>query len=68
MPEITVNLGAGRSNETKEKLMRAITQAVVSSIGAPIEAVVVTIIENPLTDKMKGGILFTERAKNRVGK
>jgi 4-oxalocrotonate tautomerase len=68
MPEITVNLGAGRTAETKEKLMTAITNAVVSTLGAPIDAVVVTILETPLTDKMKGGILFTERAKKRVGK
>ena len=68
MPEITVNLGAGRTAETKAALMTAITNAVVSTIGAPIEAVVVTILETPLTDKMKGGILFTERAKRRVGK
>ena len=68
MPEITVNLGAGRSNETKEALMTEITNAVVKALGAPISAIVVTIIETPLTDKMKGGILFTERAKNRVGK
>jgi 4-oxalocrotonate tautomerase len=63
MPEITINLAAGRSNETKKALMYDITQAVMKNCDVPADAVVVQIVECPLTDKMKGGQTFVERMK-----
>jgi hypothetical protein len=36
---------------------------VVKNANAPIDAVTVQIIEAPLVDKMKGGVLFAERPK-----
>ena len=65
MPEITVHLAAGRTPEQKKNLMKSISEAVVSSIGAPLEAVTVQIIEAPLVDKMKGGETFAERAAKK---
>ena len=58
MPEIQVYMAAGRTEEAKKNLMKAITDAVVTHAGAPISAVVVQIIEAPLTDKMIGGVVF----------
>jgi 4-oxalocrotonate tautomerase len=63
MPEITINLAAGRSVETKKSLMYDITQAVMKNCDVPADAVVVQIVESPLTDKMKGGLTFVERMK-----
>ena len=63
MPEITVNLVAGRSDETKKALMYDITQAVVKTCNVPAEAVVVQIVESQPGDKMKGGQTFVERMK-----
>jgi 4-oxalocrotonate tautomerase len=61
MPEVHVYLAEGRTPEVKKKLMRAITDAVVSTVGAHIDAVTVQIVEAPATDKMKGGLTFVER-------
>ena len=63
MPEVVVYCAAGRTPEQKEGLCRDITQAVVKNFGAPIEAVVVSIMDTPLHDKMKGGVMFTERVR-----
>jgi 4-oxalocrotonate tautomerase len=62
MPEITVNLAAGRTEEQKTGMMRDITQALVKNLGVDAEAVVIQINEAPLTHKMKGGKTFVERA------
>ncbi len=61
MPEVTINLAAGRTNEQKEAMMRDISNAVVKHLGVDPEAVVVQINEAPLTNKMKGGKTFVER-------
>ena len=63
MPEITVNLVAGRSDETKKALMYDITQAVIKNCNVPAETVVVQIVECQPGDKMKGGQTFVERMK-----
>jgi len=65
MPEIIVHLAAGRTNEQKKGMMADITQAVMKNCGVPADAVVVQIIEAPLTDKMKGGVTFLERSQKK---
>ncbi len=61
MPEVTINLAAGRTDEQKKGLMLDMTQAVMKNCGVPADAVVVQINEAPLTNKMKGGETFAER-------
>jgi 4-oxalocrotonate tautomerase len=61
MPEITVNMAAGRTEEQKAGMMRDITQALVTNLGVDAEAVVIQINEAPLAHKMKGGKTFVER-------
>ena len=61
MPEIVIYLAEGREPEKKRALMKDITDAVMKNFGVPAEAVVVQIVESPKADKMKGGLLFTER-------
>ena len=63
MPEVTINLAAGRSDEQKKALMYDITQAVMKNCNVPADAVVVQINEAALTNKMKGGQTFLERQK-----
>jgi len=63
MPEIIVNLVAGRSQETKKALMLDITQVVMKHCSVPAEVVLVQIVESPPGDKMKGGQTFVERMK-----
>jgi 4-oxalocrotonate tautomerase len=61
MPEITVSMAAGRTDEQKAGMMRDITQALVKNLGVEADAVVIQINEAPLTNKMKGGKTFVER-------
>jgi 4-oxalocrotonate tautomerase len=63
MPEVTINLAAGRTSEQKKALMSDITQAVVKNCNVTADNVVVQINEAPLHNKMKGGQTFEERMK-----
>jgi 4-oxalocrotonate tautomerase len=65
MPEITINLAAGRTDEAKKQLMLDITQAVMKNCNVPADAVVVQINEAALQNKMKGGQTFVERAAKK---
>jgi 4-oxalocrotonate tautomerase len=62
MPEITVSMAAGRTDDQKAGMMRDITQALVKNLGVDADAVVIQINEAPLAHKMKGGKTFVERA------
>ncbi len=61
MPEITVSMAEGRTDEQKAGMMRDITQALVTNLGVTPDAVVIQINEAPLKHKMKGGLTFVER-------
>jgi 4-oxalocrotonate tautomerase len=61
MPEITISMAAGRTDEQKVAMMRDITQALVKNLGVDPEVVVIQINEAPLIHKMKGGVSFVER-------
>lgn len=63
MPEVTVNMAAGRTEDQKKGMMLYITQALVKNLGVDAEAVTVQINEAPLHNKMKGGKTFVERQK-----
>jgi 4-oxalocrotonate tautomerase len=63
VPEVIVHMAAGRTAEQKKNLMKDISDAVVKHTGVSIDAVTVSIIEAPLTDKMKAGVTFAERQK-----
>src|SRR3954453_5605474 len=61
MPEITVSMAAGRTDDQKAGMMRDITQALVKNLGVDSNDVVIQINEAPLAHKMKGGKTFVER-------
>lgn len=63
MPLIQVNMAAGRTDEQKRALLAAITEAVQSSIGAPLASIRVWISEFPPTDYMAAGELLADRQK-----
>jgi 4-oxalocrotonate tautomerase len=65
MPEIVIYLAEGRAPDKKRALMKDITDAVVRNFGVNPEAVVVQIVESPKTDKMKGGVPFSERQPSK---
>jgi 4-oxalocrotonate tautomerase len=55
MPEVVVYLLEGRTLDAKRSLVKDITDAVVKNLGAPPEAVTVSLVETPKTAKGKGG-------------
>lgn len=61
MPEVTINLAAGRTPDQKKQLMKEITDVVCRTCNVDPANVVVSIQETPLAHKMKGGVLFSER-------
>jgi 4-oxalocrotonate tautomerase len=65
MPEIVVYLAAGRAPEQKHAFMKDITDSAIRIFGVTAENVVVQIVESPKADKMKGGLLFTERTPSK---
>jgi 4-oxalocrotonate tautomerase len=65
MPEITISMAAGRTDEQKAGMMRDITKALVTNLGVEADAVVIQINEAPLAHKMKGGKTFVERAAKK---
>jgi 4-oxalocrotonate tautomerase len=60
MPEVVIYAIGGRSQDQKRALCKDVTDAVVKNFAVPAEAVVVTLVETPKTDKAKGGVLFSE--------
>ena len=60
MPEIVIYAIGGRSQDQKRALCKDITAAMAKNYNVPVEAVVVTLVETPKTDKAKGGVLFSE--------
>ncbi|MBN9602294.1 MAG: tautomerase family protein [Afipia felis] len=63
MPEITINMAAGRTDEQKKGMMVDITAALVKNLGVEPDAVVIQINKAPLQHKMKGGKTYLERQK-----
>jgi 4-oxalocrotonate tautomerase len=61
VPLIQVNMLEGRTPEQKRALLSSITEAVHSSIGAPVESIRVWIHEFPSTDFMIAGVLAADR-------
>src|ERR1700731_3052015 len=56
MPEVVVYLLEGRTLDAKRSRVKDITDAVVKNLGAPPEAVTVSLVETPKTAKGKGGV------------
>jgi 4-oxalocrotonate tautomerase len=63
MPLVEIHLLEGRSAEQKKALLNAVTQAVHTSIGAPLETIRVWVQEMPATDFMAAGVLAADRKK-----
>ena len=61
MPEIIVYCVEGRTPEQKKALMQDLTAAMVKNFGVDTGGVTVQIVEAKKTDKMKAGVVFTER-------
>jgi len=60
MPEIVIYSVGNRSADQKKALCRDITDAMVKNYKVPADAVVITLVETPKSDKAKGGVMFAD--------
>lgn len=63
MPLIEIHLLEGRTDDQKRALLRAVTEAVQTSIGAPLETIRVWIEEFPPTAYMAAGVLAADKKR-----
>jgi 4-oxalocrotonate tautomerase len=63
MPLIEIHLAEGRTDEQKKALLSAVTEAVRTSIGAPIESIRVWVQEFSPKEYMSAGVLHADRKK-----
>jgi 4-oxalocrotonate tautomerase len=61
VPLIQINMAKGRTDEQKRALLAAITEAVHTTIDAPIESIRVWIAEFEPTEYMAAGELLADR-------
>jgi len=60
MPLVEISMFSGRDEETKEKMIREITDAVVRTSGAPPEAVTVIIRDVERCDWARAGVPYSK--------
>jgi 4-oxalocrotonate tautomerase len=61
MPTIRVELLEGRTPEQKTALVKALTQAVVESLGSKAESVDVVLFDIPRQNWATGGVQWSEK-------
>ena len=60
MPLVEISMFTGRDDETKERMIREVTEAVVRTSGAPPEAVTVILRDVPRTDWARAGTPYSK--------
>jgi 4-oxalocrotonate tautomerase len=61
MPTLRVELMEGRTPEQKKELVKALTQAVVDTLGSKPESVDILLYDIRRGDWATGGVLWSER-------
>jgi 4-oxalocrotonate tautomerase len=61
MPTLRVELLEGRTPEQKENLVKALTQAVVDTLGSKPESVDILLYDIKRADWATGGVLWSKR-------
>jgi 4-oxalocrotonate tautomerase len=61
MPTIRVELMEGRTPEQKKNLVKALTQAVVDTLGSKAESVDVLLFDIKPSDWATGGVQWSEK-------
>ena len=63
MPIVRIQIAKGRSTEQKQRVMRAVTNAIHESMGVPRTAIHVMIQEIPSEDIMIGGDVLIDKTE-----
>jgi 4-oxalocrotonate tautomerase len=66
MPYVQISMIAGRTDDQKETLLRAVHNAVEESLGVPPEAIRVWISEFGMNEFISGGKTAADRAAERA--
>ena len=61
MPSVTIILKEGRTVEQKRELVKAVTEAIVRTVGAKPEAVHIVLQDEPAHNLASGGQLLLDR-------
>ncbi len=61
MPIVSIMMIQGRSLEQKKAMFKAVTDAIVQTLGAPRESVRIVINEVPMEHFVVGGVTREER-------
>ena len=64
MPTLRVELMEGRTPEQKKELVKALTQAVVDTLGSQPESVDILLFDVKPSDWATGGELWSEKKKS----
>ena len=65
MPFVTVKIGKGHSIEKKQKLVKAVTEALVSALGTKPEWITIHIDEFERDNWAVGGVLHSDKHAGR---
>ena len=63
MPLIDIHMLEGRTDQQKRALLDSVTEAVRTSLGAPLSSIRVWIQEFPPTEYMAEGQLYADKIK-----
>ena len=63
MPTIHVEMFEGRTQEQKQALVTALTEATVKSLGSAPEAVEIVLIEVKKSNWASGGVFWSDKPK-----
>ena len=61
MPYVTIILREGRSVEQKREMVKAVTEAIVRTVGAKAEAVHIVVHDAPAHNLAHGGHLLSDK-------
>lgn len=61
MPFVQVHLVEGRTEEQREKIAKAFTDALVEILGVPRDAVWIEFVDMPKTHFATGGVLRSKK-------
>jgi 4-oxalocrotonate tautomerase len=65
MPLVEIHLLEGRTDEQKKALLSAVSEAVHTSIGAPVETIRVWLQEFSPREYMAAGVWYGDRKKDQ---
>jgi len=62
MPYVTIALREGRTVEQKREMVKAVTEAIVRTVGVKPESVHIVLHDLPATNFAREGILLADRS------